>query len=44
VIFTRDKSILGVDINSGVTTALAILASVFIIGLNAVLLWITFAG
>ena len=44
VIFTRDKSILGVDINAGVTTALAILASVFIIGLNAVLLWITFAG
>ena len=44
VIFTRDKSILGVDINSGVTTALAILASVFIIGLNVVLLWITFAG
>ena len=44
VIFTRDKSILGVDINSGVTTTLAVLASVFIIGLNAVLLWITFAG
>ena len=44
VIFTRDKSILGVDINSGLTTILAILASVFIIGLNAVLLWITFAG
>lgn len=44
VIFTRDKSILGVDINSGVTTALAVLASVFIIVLNAVLLWITFAG
>ena len=44
VIFTRDKSILGVDINAGMTTALAILASVFIIGLNAVLLWITFAG
>ena len=44
VIFTRDKSILGVDINSSVTTTLAVLASVFIIGLNAVLLWITFAG
>ena len=44
VIFTRDKSILGVDINSAVTTTLAVLASVFIIGLNAVLLWITFAG
>ncbi|MBU6264938.1 MAG: Nramp family divalent metal transporter [Actinomycetales bacterium] len=44
VIFTRDKTILGVDINSGVTTTLAVLASVFIIGLNAVLLWITFAG
>ena len=44
VIFTRDKSILGVDINSGVTTTLAVLASVFVIGLNAVLLWITFAG
>ncbi len=44
IIFTRDKSILGVDINSGVTTTLAVLASVFIIGLNAVLLWITFAG
>ncbi|MDH6207308.1 manganese transport protein [Aurantimicrobium minutum] len=44
VIFTRDKSILGVDINSGVTTTLAVLASVFVIGLNALLLWITFAG
>jgi manganese transport protein len=44
VIFTRDKSILGVDINRGVTTALAVVASLFIIGLNAVLLWITFAG
>ena len=43
VIFTKDKSILGVDINSGVTTTLAVLASVFVIGLNAVLLWITFA-
>lgn len=44
VIFTRDKNILGVDINSALTTALAVVASVFIIGLNAVLLWITFAG
>ncbi len=44
VIFTRDKNILGVDINSVLTTALAVVASVFIIGLNAVLLWITFAG
>ena len=44
IIFTRDKSILGVDINSGLTTTLAVLASVFVIGLNAVLLWITFAG
>lgn len=44
VIFTRDKSILGVDINTGLTTALAVLAAVFIIGLNAVLLWITFLG
>lgn len=44
IIFTRDKSILGVDINSALTTTLAVVASVFIIGLNAVLLWITFAG
>lgn len=44
VIFTRDTSILGVDTNTGLITALAVLASVFIIGLNAVLLWITFAG
>ena len=44
IIFTRDKSILGVDINSALTTTLAVMASVFIIGLNAVLLWITFAG
>lgn len=44
VIFTRDKNILGVDINSALTTTLAVVASVFIIGLNAVLLWITFAG
>ena len=44
VIFTRDKSILGTDINTGITTNLAVVASVFIIGLNAVLLWITFTG
>jgi manganese transport protein len=44
VIFTRDKSILGVDINKSITTTMAVLASVFIIGLNAVLLWITFVG
>ena len=44
VIFTRDKSILGVDINKSITTTMAVLASIFIIGLNAVLLWITFVG
>ena len=44
IVFTRDQSILGSDINTKATTALAVLASVFIIGLNAVLLWITFTG
>ena len=44
VIFTRDKTILGVDTNARATTVLAILASIFIIGLNVVLLWITFTG
>lgn len=44
VIFTRDKNILGADINSFWTTTLAVVASVFIIGLNAILLWITFTS
>ncbi|MEY4532332.1 MAG: hypothetical protein RI926_101, partial [Actinomycetota bacterium] len=30
--------------NKSITTTMAVLASVFIIGLNAVLLWITFVG
>jgi manganese transport protein len=41
VIFTRDKNILGLDITS---TTTACWWHRVIIGLNAVLLWITFAG
>jgi manganese transport protein len=44
VIFTRDKSILGSDINTAATTLLAVVASIFIIGINLVLLWITFTS
>jgi manganese transport protein len=42
VIFTREKKTLGADTNSALTTVLAILASLFVIGLNGVLLWVTF--
>lgn len=42
VIFTREKKTLGADTNSAITTVLAILASLFVIGLNGVLLWVTF--
>ena len=44
IIFTRDSALLGTEINSRTTTVLAVVASVFIIGLNDVLLWITFTG
>ena len=44
IIFTRDSALLGTEINSRTTTVLAVMASVFITGLNAVLLWITFTG
>ena len=44
IIFTRDTALLGTEINSRTTTVLAVVASVFIIGLNDVLLWITFIG
>jgi manganese transport protein len=44
VIFTRDKTILGTDINTAATTLLAVVASIFIIGINLVLLWITFTS
>ncbi|MDH6423201.1 Nramp family divalent metal transporter [Aurantimicrobium minutum] len=44
IIFTRDSALLGTEINSRTTTVLAVVASVFIIGLNAVLLWISFTG
>lgn len=42
VIFTREKKTLGADTNSALTTVLAIVASLFVIGLNGVLLWVTF--
>ncbi|MEY4039646.1 MAG: hypothetical protein RLZZ52_514 [Actinomycetota bacterium] len=41
---TRDKSILGVDINTKLTTALAIVGATFVIVLNLLLLWVTFSG
>lgn len=41
---TRDKSILGVDINTTLTTTLAVVGAGFVIALNLVLLWVTFAG
>jgi manganese transport protein len=41
---TRDKSILGVDINTTLTTVLAIVGASFVIVLNLLLLWVTFIG
>lgn len=41
---TRDKSILGVDINTTLTTTLAVVGAGFVIVLNLVLLWVTFTG
>jgi manganese transport protein len=41
---TRDKSILGVDINTTLTTVLAIVGATFVIVLNLLLLWVTFIG
>ncbi|MDH6531912.1 manganese transport protein [Aurantimicrobium minutum] len=41
---TRDKSILGVDINTKLTTGLAIVGAAFVIALNLILLWVTFTG
>lgn len=41
IILTRDKRILGEDANSGLTTFLAIIGTVFVVGLNMVLIWVT---
>jgi Mn2+/Fe2+ NRAMP family transporter len=41
---TRDKSVLGVDINTTLTTVLAIVGATFVIVLNLLLLWVTFIG
>ncbi len=43
VLLTRDRRLMGELVNRGVTTAAAAVAATVIIGLNAVLLWHTFA-
>jgi manganese transport protein len=43
VLLTRDRPLMGDLVNRRTTTALASAAAVVIIGLNAVLLWHTFA-
>jgi manganese transport protein len=43
VLLTRDRRLMGELVNRGVTTAAAAVAAAVIIGLNAVLLWHTFA-
>lgn len=44
IVLTRDRSILGMDVNTGLTTVLAIIGATFVITLNLVLLWVTFVG
>lgn len=41
IILTRDKKILGEDANSALTTFFAVLATIFVVGLNLVLIWVT---
>ncbi len=44
VALTRRRDVLGDYRNSGLTTAAGVLASVFLIALNALLLWLVFTG
>ena len=44
VALTRRRDVLGAYRNRGLTTAAGVTASVFLIGLNAVLLWLVFTG
>jgi manganese transport protein len=44
VALTRRRDVLGDHRNRGVTTAAGVLASVFLIALNAMLLWLVFTG
>lgn len=41
IILTRDKKILGEDANSALTTFFAVLGTIFVVGLNLVLIWVT---
>ena len=44
ILLTRDRSILGVDVNTRLTTTLAVIGTLFVIAVNAVLLWVTFVA
>jgi manganese transport protein len=43
ILFTRRRDVMGILVNSSLTTVLAILCSVVIVALNVVLLYLTFA-
>jgi manganese transport protein len=44
IVLTRDRRILGVDVNTHLTTTLAVIGTAFVIVVNAALLWVTFVG
>jgi len=44
ILLTRNRSILGVDVNTRLTTALAVIGTVFVVVVNAALLWVTFTS
>jgi manganese transport protein len=44
ILLTRNRSILGVDVNTRLTTALAVIGTVFVVLVNAALLWVTFTS
>jgi len=44
ILLTRDRRILGVDVNTHLTTTLAAIGTAFVVVVNAVLLWVTFVG
>jgi manganese transport protein len=41
IVLTRDRRILGVDVNTHLTTTLAVMGTAFVIVVNAALLWVT---
>jgi manganese transport protein len=44
ILFTRRRDLMGSLVNSQVTTVLAALCAIIILGLNVVLLYLTFGG